>query len=108
MYFGCGACLKVENKDPEHFSNIAIPPSRSTMSESPEAPEGLPENFETKVILNLLFIQTRRSSKGKVKESKSQKNKRACFHIFGQQLCRISSNAPGQALTGRALHRSPS
>ena len=60
MYFGCGACLKVENKDPEHFSNIAIPPSRSTMSESPEAPEELPENFETKVILNLLFIQARR------------------------------------------------
>ena len=34
MYFVCGACLKVENKDPEHFSNIAIPPSRSTISES--------------------------------------------------------------------------
>ena len=79
MYFGCGACLKVENKDPEHFSNIAIPPSRSTMSESPEAPEELPENFETKVILNLLFIQTRRSSKGKVKESKSQKMKELVF-----------------------------
>ena len=49
------------------------------MSESPEAPEGLPENFETKVILNLLFIQTRRSSKGKVKESKSQKMKELVF-----------------------------
>ena len=56
------------------------------MSESPEAPEELPENIGTK------------DSSKRVKISKK---KRACFHIFGRQLCRISSNALGQALAGQ-------
>ena len=43
------------------------------MSESPEAPEELPENFETKVIAQLIIYSSHKDSKGKVKESKSQK-----------------------------------
>ena len=43
------------------------------MSESPEAPEELPENFETKVIAQLTIYLSQEDSKGKVKESKSQK-----------------------------------
>ena len=43
------------------------------MSESPEAPEELPENFETKVIAQLTISLSQEDSKGKVKESKSQK-----------------------------------
>ena len=48
------------------------------MSESPEAPEELPENFETKVIAQLTIYLSQEDSKGKVKESKSQKE-RACL-----------------------------
>ena len=66
-----------------------------------ESLEELPENFETKVIAQLTIYLSQEDSKGKVKESKSQKNKRACLHIFGQQLCRISSNTLGQALAGQ-------
>ena len=45
------------------------------MSESPEAPEELPENFETKVIAQLIIYSSHKDSKGKVKGSKSQKTK---------------------------------
>ena len=49
------------------------------MSESPEAPEELPENFETKVIAQLTVYSSQKDSKGKVKESKSQKTKELVF-----------------------------
>ena len=71
------------------------------MSKSPEAPEELPENLETKVIAQLTVYSSQKDPKGKVKESKFQKKKKACLHIFGQQIHSISSNALGQALTGQ-------
>ena len=43
------------------------------MSESPEALEELPENFETKVIAQLTINLSQEDSKGELKESKSQK-----------------------------------
>ena len=43
------------------------------MSGSPEAPEESPENFKTKVIAQLTIYLSQEDSKGKVKESKSQK-----------------------------------
>ena len=49
------------------------------MSESPEAPEELPENFEAKVIAQLTIYLSQEDSKGKVKESKSQKMKELVF-----------------------------
>ena len=49
------------------------------MSESPEAPEELPENFSTKVIAQLTIYLSQEDSKGKVKESKSQKMKEIVF-----------------------------
>ena len=50
-----------------------------TMSGSPEALEELPENFETKVNAQLTIYLSQEDSKGKVKESKSQKMKEAVF-----------------------------
>ena len=44
-----------------------------TMSGSPEASEESPENFKTKVIAQLTIYLSQEDSKGKVKESKSQK-----------------------------------
>ena len=52
---------------------LPLGPFIITMSESPEAPEELPENFETKVIAQLTISLSQEDSKGKVKESKSQK-----------------------------------
>ena len=49
------------------------------MSESPEAPEELPENFGTKVISQLTIYSSQKDSKCKVKESKSQKTKELAF-----------------------------
>ena len=49
------------------------------MSESPEAPEELPKNFGTKVISQLTIYSSQKDSKGKVKESKSQKMKELVF-----------------------------
>ena len=49
------------------------------MSKSPEVPEELPENFETKVIAQLAVYSSQKDSKGKVKESKSQKTKELVF-----------------------------
>ena len=43
------------------------------MSGSPEAPEESPENFKTKAIAQLTIYLSQEDSKGKVKESKSQK-----------------------------------
>ena len=70
------------------------------MSKSPEVPEELPENLRLKSLLNLLFIQARSIQKVKEK-SQNLKKQRACLHIFGWQLCRMSSNALSQALTGQ-------
>ena len=50
-----------------------------TMSKSPEAPEELPENLETKVIAQLTVYSSQKDSKGKVKELKSQKTKELVF-----------------------------
>ena len=49
------------------------------MSESPEVPEELPENFSTKVIAQLTIYLSQEDSKGKVKESKLQKMKELVF-----------------------------
>ena len=54
-----------------------------TMSDSPEAPEELPENFETKVIAQLTVYSSQKDSKGKAKESKSQKMKELVFTFLG-------------------------
>ena len=53
------------------------------MSESPEAPEELPENFETKVIAQLTIYLSQEDSKGKVRQSKSQKTKELVFTFLG-------------------------
>ena len=52
------------------------------MSGSPEALEELPENFETKVNAQLTIYLSQEDSKGKVKESKSQKMKEAVFTFW--------------------------
>ena len=52
------------------------------MSESPEAPEELPENLETKVIAQLTVYSSQKDPKGKVKESKSQKTKELVFRFL--------------------------
>ena len=49
------------------------------MSKSPEAPEELSENLETKVIAQLTVYSSQKDPKGKVKESKSQKTKELIF-----------------------------
>ena len=52
------------------------------MSESPEAPEELPKNLETKVIAQLTVYSSQKDPKGKVKESKSQKTKELVFRFL--------------------------
>ena len=46
-----------------------------------EAPEELPENFETKVIPQLTIYLSQENSKGRIKESKSQKIKSLSSHF---------------------------
>ena len=54
-----------------------------TMSETPKAPEELPENFEAKVIAQLTVYSSQKDAKGKVKESKAQKTKELVF-VFSE------------------------
>ena len=49
------------------------------MSKSPEAPEELSDNLETKFIAQLTVYSSQKDPKGKVKESKSQKTKELIF-----------------------------
>jgi hypothetical protein len=53
------------------------------MSQTPEAPDELPETFEAKVIAQLTVYSIQKDAKGKTKESKAQKTKELVF-VFSE------------------------
>ena len=49
------------------------------MSQTPEAPDELPETFEAKVIAQLTVYSIQKDAKGKIKDSKAPKTKELVF-----------------------------